>query len=126
MGLLHRITAEDAHRRRWQLLALTSVGAFMGPLDGSIVSVALPAMGPELDLSYAAGLWVQAAYLLATAVLTLGFFTSAHANMTPEKLDGVKVVTAEQAREVIAVIETAERSSAHGRSLPLPKEVYED
>ncbi len=35
-------------------------------------------------------------------------------------------VTAEQAREVIAVIETAERSSAEGRSLPLPAEVYED
>jgi len=34
-------------------------------------------------------------------------------------------VTAEQAREVIAVIETAERSSAEGRSLPLPREVYE-
>ena len=34
-------------------------------------------------------------------------------------------VTAEQAREVIAVIETAERSSAEGRSLPLPPEVYE-
>ena len=33
-------------------------------------------------------------------------------------------VTAEQAREVIAVIETAERSSAEGRSLPLPTEVY--
>ena len=33
-------------------------------------------------------------------------------------------VTAEQAREVIAVIETAERSSAEGRSLPLPAEVY--
>ncbi len=34
-------------------------------------------------------------------------------------------VTAEQAREVIAVIETAERSSTEGRSLPLPREVYE-
>ena len=33
-------------------------------------------------------------------------------------------VTAEQARETIAVIETAERSAAEGRSLPLPKEVY--
>ncbi len=71
MDLLHRITAEDAHRRRWQLLVLTSVGAFMGPLDGSIVSVALPAIGPDLRLSYAAGLWVQAAYLLATAVLLI-------------------------------------------------------
>jgi scyllo-inositol 2-dehydrogenase (NADP+) len=35
-------------------------------------------------------------------------------------------VTPEQAREVIAVIETAERSSTEGRSLPLPAEVYED
>jgi len=33
-------------------------------------------------------------------------------------------VTADQAREVIAVIETAEHSSAEGRSLPLPIEVY--
>ena len=71
MKLLRRITPEDAHRRRWQLLALTSVGAFMGPLDGSIVSVALPAMGPELHLSFAAAMWVQAAYLLTTAVLLI-------------------------------------------------------
>ncbi|HLO68236.1 MAG TPA: MFS transporter [Holophaga sp.] len=54
--------------RRWALLAVTSVGAFMAPLDGSIVAVALPRMGPELHLSYAASLWVQAAYLLAMAV----------------------------------------------------------
>lgn len=54
--------------RRWALLALTSVGAFMAPLDGSIVAVALPRMGPALHLSFAASLWVQAAYLLAMAV----------------------------------------------------------
>jgi len=35
-------------------------------------------------------------------------------------------VRPEQAREAIAVIETAERSSAEGRSLPLPAEVYDD
>src|SRR5665811_1724046 len=71
MPLLHRITDEDAHRRRWELLALTSIGAFMGPLDGSIVSVALPVMSPDLRLSFAASMWVQAAYLLATAVLLI-------------------------------------------------------
>src|SRR5665647_3338965 len=71
MPLLHRITDEDAHRRRWELLALTSIGAFMGPLDGSIVSVALPVMSPDLHLSFAASMWVQAAYLLATAVLLI-------------------------------------------------------
>src|SRR5659263_467015 len=71
MPLLHRITDEDAHRRRWELLALSSVGAFMGPLDGSIVSVALPAMSPSLHLSFGAAMWVQAAYLLAMAVLLI-------------------------------------------------------
>jgi EmrB/QacA subfamily drug resistance transporter len=54
--------------RRWALLALTSIGAFMAPLDGSIVAVALPRMGPALHLSFAHSMWVQAAYLLAMAV----------------------------------------------------------
>jgi predicted dehydrogenase len=35
-------------------------------------------------------------------------------------------VRPEEAREAVAVMETAERSSAEGRSLPLPSEVYED
>ena len=71
MPLIKRITDEDLHRRRWQLLALTSVGAFMWPLDGSIVSVALPVMGPELHLSFTAAVWVSAAFLLTTAVLLI-------------------------------------------------------
>ncbi|MDR3673527.1 MAG: MFS transporter [Holophaga sp.] len=57
--------------RRWALLALTCVGAFMAPLDGSIVAVALPKMGPALHLSFAASMWVQAAYLLAMAILLI-------------------------------------------------------
>ena len=69
MPLLQRITDEDVYRRRWQLLALTSVGAFMWPLDGSIVSVAMPVMGADLGLSFAAAMWVSAAFLLTTAVL---------------------------------------------------------
>ena len=71
MSLFKRITPEDVHRRRWQLLALTSVGAFMWPLDGSIVSVALPVMGPDLHLSFTAAVWVSAAFLLTTAVLLI-------------------------------------------------------
>jgi EmrB/QacA subfamily drug resistance transporter len=68
---MRRITAEDAHRRRWELLALTSIGAFMAPLDGSIVSVALPVMSPDLRLTFSAAMWVQAAYLLTIAVLLI-------------------------------------------------------
>ncbi len=71
MALIKRITDEDLHRRRWQLLALTSVGAFMWPLDGSIVSVALPVMGRDLHLSFTAAVWVSAAFLLTTAVLLI-------------------------------------------------------
>ncbi len=71
MSIFKRITPEDVHRRRWQLLALTSVGAFMWPLDGSIVNVALPVMGPVLHLSFTAAVWVSAAFLLTTAVLLI-------------------------------------------------------
>jgi EmrB/QacA subfamily drug resistance transporter len=71
MAAFRRISAEDLQRRRWELLALTSIGAFMSPLDASIVSVALPVMGPELRLSFGAAIWVQAAYLLAMAVLLI-------------------------------------------------------
>lgn len=71
MALIKRITAEDMHRRRWQVLALTSVGAFMWPLDGSIVNVALATIGEELHLSVTAAVWVSAAFLLTTAVLLI-------------------------------------------------------
>ena len=49
MSIFRRITEEDLHRRRWQLLALTAVGAFIWPLDGSIVSVAMPVIGEDVD-----------------------------------------------------------------------------
>jgi EmrB/QacA subfamily drug resistance transporter len=71
VSLVKRITDEDLHRRRWQLLALTSVGAFMWPLDGSIVSVALKTISADLDLSVTAAIWVSAAFLLTTAVLLI-------------------------------------------------------
>ena len=71
MPPLRRIAPEDLHRRRWELLALTSIGAFMSPLDSAIVAVALPVMGPALHLSFATSMWVQAAYLLAMAVLLI-------------------------------------------------------
>ncbi len=69
MPLITRILPEQLYARRWQLLALTSVGAFMGPLDSSIVAVALPKMGETLRLSFSASIWVQAVYLLVMAVL---------------------------------------------------------
>jgi len=65
------MAATELQRRRWYALAVVSIGAFMTPLDASIVAVALPAMGSDLQLSYSEGLWLQAAYLLITSVLLI-------------------------------------------------------
>ncbi|MCL5736966.1 MAG: MFS transporter [Actinobacteria bacterium] len=53
------------------MLAVASIGIFMIPLDATIVAVALPAMGPPLQLSYTQALWIQAAYLLVSSVLLI-------------------------------------------------------
>lgn len=42
-----------------------------GPLDGSIVAVALPKMGRNLHLGFTASIWVQAVYLLVVAALLI-------------------------------------------------------
>lgn len=42
------------------------------------------------------------ASLLATAVLSVGFVAPSFAAVTPDKLDGVKIVSAEQARDLQA------------------------
>jgi EmrB/QacA subfamily drug resistance transporter len=63
--------ASELERRRWRVLVVGSVGVFMGGLDSSIVSVALPVIGAHLRLTYSEGLWVQAAYLLAITVLVI-------------------------------------------------------
>ena len=55
--------------RRWRVLAVTGMGAFMGPLDVTVVALALPAIGKELGLSFSGGIWVQAGYLLAYALV---------------------------------------------------------
>jgi len=65
------MTSSHGSSRRWEILAFTCVGAFMAPLDGSIISVALPVMGRQLGLSFEGTLWVQAAYLLTMAVLLI-------------------------------------------------------
>jgi MFS family permease len=61
----------ELERHRWRVLSLTSVGMFMGPLDSTIVSVALPKIGPALRLSYSEALWVQAAYLLVLSIFLI-------------------------------------------------------
>jgi EmrB/QacA subfamily drug resistance transporter len=64
-----RPSAHAIQDRRWLVLWVTCVGAFMSPLDFSAVSVALPNMGGNLHLSFAEVLWVQAGYLLTYTLM---------------------------------------------------------
>src|SRR5215472_9180785 len=57
-----------ANPRRWWALAATSFGLFMALLDVTIVNVALPTIGKDLNASFADLQWVVNAYALALAV----------------------------------------------------------
>ncbi|MEW1910687.1 MFS transporter [Kitasatospora sp. NPDC085895] len=57
-------------RARWVLLA-TVLGSGMAMLDGTVVNVALPRIGEDLDASLAALQWTVNAYLLTLAALIL-------------------------------------------------------
>lgn len=66
---MNRIGTHAIQDRRWLVLWVTCVGAFMSPLDFSAVSVALPSMGRDVHLSFAEALWVQAGYLLTYTLM---------------------------------------------------------
>jgi EmrB/QacA subfamily drug resistance transporter len=57
-------------RARW-VLAATALGSGMAFLDGTVVNVALPAMGEELDADVAGLQWIVNAYMLPLAALIL-------------------------------------------------------
>lgn len=60
-------------KRKWIILAITSIGTFMGTLNSTIVNVALPVMSKEMNVSINAIQWVISAYLLTTVLLLLIF-----------------------------------------------------
>jgi EmrB/QacA subfamily drug resistance transporter len=67
-------TVRNSPRARWYVVATVCVGAFMGQLDVSIVTVALPRIGADLHADAALVQWVALAYLLALvcALVTIG------------------------------------------------------
>jgi EmrB/QacA subfamily drug resistance transporter len=64
---------EINNKRKWIVLAIISIGTFMGTLNSTIVNVALPVMADELKVSIDAIQWVISAYLLTTVILLLIF-----------------------------------------------------
>ncbi|WP_433165117.1 DHA2 family efflux MFS transporter permease subunit [Kribbella sp. CA-247076] len=57
-------------RARW-VLAATALGSGMAFLDGTVVNVALPAMGEELDADVAGLQWIVNGYMLPLSALIL-------------------------------------------------------
>jgi len=58
---------------KWTVLLITTIGSFMTPLDGSIVSIAIPSIASELRIDFATAVWIPTIYLLSIAMLLLSF-----------------------------------------------------
>ena len=67
------VRASSTQSYKWLVLLTTTVGAFMTPLDGSIVTIALPSIASNLHIDFATAIWIPAAYLLCLSVLLLSF-----------------------------------------------------
>lgn len=66
-------------RAHWYVVATVCIGAFMGQLDASIVTLALPRLGRDLHAGVGAVEWVALSYLLVlvAAVTTVGHLADA-------------------------------------------------
>ncbi len=49
---------------KWTVLLITTLGAFMAPLDGSIVAVAIPSIASSIGMGLETVVWIPLAYLL--------------------------------------------------------------
>jgi len=61
--------ADDVSNYKWTVLLITTVGAFMAPLDGSIVNIAIPSIAASIGIGLEAAIWIPLAYLLVLTVL---------------------------------------------------------
>jgi EmrB/QacA subfamily drug resistance transporter len=68
------LAVRESPAAHWYVLASVCIGAFMGQLDASIVTVALPGIGRDLGAGVGAVEWVALAYLLilVATVATVG------------------------------------------------------
>jgi MFS family permease len=84
----------SADPRRWEALAVISVAQFMLILDLTVVNVALPDLGADLDLSRSAFTWTVSAYVLFFGGLMLlgGRFADVF-GARPVMLTGVVIFT---------------------------------
>jgi MFS family permease len=85
---------ESADPRRWKALAVICVAQFMLILDLTVVNVALPDLGADLDLSRTAFTWTVSAYgLFFGGLLLLGGRFADVFGARPVMLTGVVIFT---------------------------------
>lgn len=65
------MSREQTGSYKWVVLLITSIGAFMTPFDGTIVSVSLPSIAEGLKMDYQSVIWVPTVYLVVLTVLLL-------------------------------------------------------
>lgn len=63
----------DSSSHKWLVLATVMVGTIMGPLDASVVNIALPVLTEFFGVGLTTVEWVVLAYLLAISTLLLTF-----------------------------------------------------
>jgi MFS family permease len=84
----------SADPRRWKALAVIALAQFMLILDLTVVNVALPDLGADLDLSRSAFTWVVSAYVLFFGgLLLLGGRLADIFGVRPMMLTGLVIFT---------------------------------
>ena len=76
IGFVRRPPLARLERRedyRWWVVATVCIGAFLGQLDASIASLALPTLEQEFHVPVSAVEWVSIAYLVTLASLVVVF-----------------------------------------------------
>jgi len=63
--------AEKEPGYKWTVLLVTTIGAFMAPLDGSIVTIAIPSIASSMMIGLETVVWIALAYLLVLTVLLI-------------------------------------------------------
>ena len=61
----------QAHPHRWRILSAIALGTVMGPVDGSVVNIALPVITRSFNTTLPVAEWVAMAYLLVLSSLLL-------------------------------------------------------
>jgi MFS family permease len=85
---------ESVDPRRWTALAVIAAAQFMLILDLTVVNVALPALGADLDLSRTALTWTVSAYgLVFGGLLLLGGRLADIVGTRPMMLTGLATFT---------------------------------